>query len=52
MFITPQIVQAETAYRQERTKREFRRFTRRTRPEEAAKAAAPRHARRSFTTAA
>jgi hypothetical protein len=51
MFITPQIVQAETAYRQERTKREFRRFTRRTRPEQAAKPA-PRHARRAFTTAA
>ncbi|MFI5730300.1 hypothetical protein ACIA49_09285 [Kribbella sp. NPDC051587] len=51
MFITPQIAQAETAYRQERTKREFRRLTRRTRPEQAVKPA-PRHARRSFTTAA
>lgn len=51
MFITPQSIQAETAYRQERTKREFRRLTRRTRPEQAAKPA-PRHARRTFTTAA
>jgi len=51
MFITPQTIQAETAYRQERTKREFRRLSRRTRPEQATKPA-PRHARRSFTTAA
>ncbi|MFK4082504.1 hypothetical protein ACI2LF_00230 [Kribbella sp. NPDC020789] len=51
MFITPQTIQAQTAYRQERTKREFRKLSRRTRPEQAAKAA-PRHARRSFTTAA
>ncbi|GAB3945452.1 hypothetical protein GCM10029976_071230 [Kribbella albertanoniae] len=52
MFITPQTIKAETAYRQERTKREFRKLSRRTRPEQAAKPA-PRHARRrSFTTAA
>ncbi|WBQ06273.1 hypothetical protein [Kribbella sp. CA-293567] len=52
MFITPQSVQAETSYRQERIKREFSR-TRRERPEQAAKPE-PRHARRALrpTTAA
>jgi hypothetical protein len=48
MFITPQSVQAETAYRQERTKREFGRATaRRDRREQAVKPE-PRHARRSL----
>jgi hypothetical protein len=54
MFITPQSVQAETAYRQERIKREFGRANgRRLRSEQAAKPE-PRHARRALrpTTAA
>jgi hypothetical protein len=54
MFITPQSVQAETAYRQERIKREFDRANgRRPRSEQAAKPE-PRHARRALrpTTAA
>jgi hypothetical protein len=54
MFITPQSVKAETAYRQERIKREFgRALSRRQRPEQAEKPE-PRHARRSLrpTTAA
>lgn len=46
MFTTPQIVQAETAYRQERIKREFgRTLGRRQRPEQAPESE-PRHARR------
>jgi hypothetical protein len=53
MFITAQSIKAETAYKQERTKREFRagsrwgRAARAGRPE-------PRHARRAvgYTTAA
>lgn len=50
MFITAQQIQAETAYKQERTKREFggsRRARRATQPES-------RHARRAgrYTTAA
>ena len=47
MFTTPQSVQAETAYRQEKIKRDFRRATRRQRQEQAAKPE-PRHARRSL----
>jgi len=50
MFITQQTIQAETAYRQERVKREFRPL-RRTPKEQAAKPA-PRHARRRFFTTA
>jgi hypothetical protein len=38
MFITPQSIQAETAYRQERTKRQFRSTTRPERQERAPKA--------------
>jgi hypothetical protein len=54
MFITPQSVQAETAYRQERIKRDFRRILgRRQRPEQATQPE-PRHARHALrpTTAA
>ena len=48
LFITPQSVQAETAYRQERIKREFGRILgRRQRPEQAAKPA-PRNARHAL----
>lgn len=47
MFMTPQSVQAETAYRQERIKRDFGRAN--ARPGEAKTApAAPRHGRRSL----
>ena len=46
MFITPQLIQAETAYKQERTKREFRAATRRR--ARGAAAAEPRHARRTL----
>ncbi|HET6989411.1 MAG TPA: hypothetical protein VFI00_22470 [Kribbella sp.] len=50
MFITPQSIKAETAYRQERTKRAFRGTSRRERAERLD----PRHARRAdrYTTAA
>ncbi|MEV8374337.1 hypothetical protein AB0P21_16455 [Kribbella sp. NPDC056861] len=48
MFYTPQSVQAETTYRQERIKRDFRR-TRRERPAQAAKPE-PRHARHALRT--
>ena len=49
MFITPESVQAETAYRQERIKRDFGRANaRRERGEKKAAQAAPRHARRSL----
>ncbi|MFI6828816.1 MULTISPECIES: hypothetical protein [unclassified Kribbella] len=53
MFITPQLIQAETAYKQERTKREFRTATRREHTERAHQPE-PRHARRTLrpTTAA
>ena len=51
MFMTPQSIQAETAYRQERIKRDFRGDfrggTRRKRREQAANRE-PRHARRSL----
>lgn len=49
MFITPQSIKAETAYKQARTKREFRATTRRDHAKRA-----QRHARRAFrpTTAA
>ena len=47
---TPQSIKAETAYRQERTKRDFRSLTRRARTERHE----PQHARRAvrYTTAA
>ena len=50
MYITPQLIQAETAYKQERTKREFRAGTRRRRAERHQ----PRYARKTvhYTTAA
>ena len=53
MYITPQLIQAETAYKQERTKREFRATTRREHAERAPQPE-PRHARRTLrpTTAA
>jgi hypothetical protein len=48
MFITPQSIQAEIAYRQERTKREFgRAIARRERRAQAPKPE-PRHVRRSL----
>jgi hypothetical protein len=48
MFITPQSVKAETAYRQERIKREFGRANgRRQRPDQADQPE-PRHARRAL----
>ena len=47
MFITTQLIQAETAYRQERTKREFRSTNRKASQEQAPKPE-PRHARRSL----
>jgi hypothetical protein len=51
--ITAQTIQAETAYKQERTKREFRAATRRQHAERAQQPE-PRHARRTLrpTTAA
>jgi hypothetical protein len=48
MFITPQLIQAETAYRQERTKREFGRAIARRAPREQAPKPEPRHVRRSL----
>jgi hypothetical protein len=53
MFMTPESVQAETAYRQERITREFRRSTRRERREQQQRHE-PRHARQALrpTTAA
>ena len=50
MYITPQLIQAETAYKQERTKRAFRAGTRRRRAERHQ----PRYARKTvhYTTAA
>ncbi len=53
MFITTQSAQAETAYRQERLKRDFARVSTRRERAEAAKPE-PRHARRALrpTTAA
>ena len=47
MFITTQSIQAETAYRQERTKREFRATARKESQERAPKPE-PRHPRRSL----
>ena len=47
MFTTPQSIQAETAYRQEKIKRDFRRATRRQRQEQATQPE-PRHARRAL----
>ncbi|TDU90750.1 hypothetical protein EV138_4345 [Kribbella voronezhensis] len=47
MFITTQSIQAETAYRRERTKREFR-ATARTESQERAPKPEPRHARRAL----
>ena len=47
MFITPQSVQAETTYRQERIKRDFGRANARRATAKAVKAA-PRHVRRSL----
>ena len=47
MFITTQSIQAETAYRQERTKREFRATTRTVTQERAPKPE-PWHARRAL----
>jgi len=53
MFITAQTIKAETAYKQERTKREFRTVTRRE-PAQRAPRPEPRNARRTLrpTTAA
>jgi hypothetical protein len=53
MFTTLESVQAESAYRQERVKRDFGRGSRRQRPEQAAKPE-PRNARHALrpTTAA
>ena len=53
MYISAQQIKAETAYKQERTKREFRGGRRRNRAERAAQPE-PRHARRALrpTTAA
>jgi len=53
MFITPQSIKAETAYKQARTKREFRATTHRDHAEQAQRPE-PRHARRALrpTTAA
>ena len=50
MYITPQLIQAETAYKQERTKRQFRVGSRRNRAERQE----PQPARRpiTYTTAA
>ncbi|MEV0286593.1 MULTISPECIES: hypothetical protein [unclassified Kribbella] len=52
MFMTPESIQAETAYRQERITREFRRTTRRERREQ--QRPEPRRARQALrpTTAA
>jgi hypothetical protein len=53
MFMTPQSIKAETAYRQERTKRAFRTTRRRARAAQAERPE-PAHARRAdrYTTAA
>jgi hypothetical protein len=54
LFITPQSIQAETAYRQERIKRDFGRILgRRQRPEQAAQPESrrARHALRPTTAA-
>ena len=52
MFITPQSIKAETAYKQERTRREFRSTSRRRRAEQAERPES-RHARAvRYTTAA
>jgi hypothetical protein len=53
MFMTPQSIKAETAYRQERTKRAFRASSRRQRAERAERPE-PRLTRRAdrYTTAA
>jgi hypothetical protein len=47
MFITTQSIQAETAYRQERTKREFRATARKESQVRAPKPE-PRHSRRAL----
>jgi hypothetical protein len=47
MFITTQSIQAETAWRQERTKREFRATPRKASQEQASKPE-PRHARQAL----
>ncbi|WP_328525988.1 hypothetical protein [Kribbella sp. NBC_00359] len=53
MFITPQSIKAETAYKHERTKRQFRTTSRRARAAQAERPE-PGHARRAdrYTTAA
>jgi hypothetical protein len=48
MFITPQSIQAETAYRQERTKREFGRAVARRERRAQAPKRDRRHVRRSL----
>jgi hypothetical protein len=47
MYLTPDFVKAETAYRQERITRLFQRTTRKERAEQAARPE-PRHARRAL----
>lgn len=48
MFMTPDSVKAETAYRQEKIKREFGRATARRQSQEQAPKSDPRHARRTL----
>ncbi|ADB35258.1 hypothetical protein Kfla_6255 [Kribbella flavida DSM 17836] len=48
IFISQQSIQAETSYRQERIKRDFRAFARKQRTAPGQHHAAPRHARRSL----
>jgi hypothetical protein len=48
MFISSQLIQAETAYRQERIKREFGRATARRERRAQASKPEPRHLRRSL----
>ncbi|GAA0580937.1 hypothetical protein HPO96_19760 [Kribbella sandramycini] len=48
MFMTQQTIQAETAWRRERTTRLFRKTARRVQPAEQAAKPAPRHARRAL----
>jgi hypothetical protein len=48
MFITTHSIQAETAYRQERTKRDYRATTRKQSQPERAPKPEPRRARRSL----
>jgi hypothetical protein len=48
MFMSPQSVKAETAYRQEKIKREFGRATARRHRQEQAPQPEPRHARRTL----